>query len=220
MSAAPPPQARSSRLLVKVAIGLAAAGGLAYAFWSSVHSSRAQAYVVPQEHLRPWTISVEMGSRPDDPILMLRPPSALSTDLFDQVFKRSMESMKAPETSGIPLVFEGELERAAAHISADELLALARNSGLESSPPMPNCLAHRRAPEPNTRQQLYFAVFQSEAFAAFRRTLGQRLGPNFEPDFVSPVLFVGVVESPLHRWLPLHVDVKKDCVAPIEIAVN
>jgi hypothetical protein len=217
MRAAPPPR---SRLLLKVLIALAAFAGLAFMFWRSVHSSRAQAYVVPQEHMRPWTISVEMGSQPNDAVLMLRPPSALSTDLFDQVFKRSMESMKAPETAGIPLVLQGELERAGARISADELLTLARRSGLEATSPQPRCMAHRRAPEPDTRQQLYFAMFESGPFDAFRHTLAERLGPTFNVDLVSPVLFVGVIESSLRRWLPLHPDAKKDCIAPIEISLG
>jgi hypothetical protein len=160
-----------------------------------------------------------MGSQPNDAILMLRPPSALSTDLFDQVFKRSMESMQAPETAGIPLVLQGELERAGAKISADELLNLARQAGLETTPPVPHCMAHRRAPEPDARQQLYFAMFDSAPFESFRRTLADRLGPSFNMDLVSPVVFVGVVESPLRRWLPLHPDAKKDCVAPIEISL-
>jgi hypothetical protein len=204
---------------VKVLTALCVLAGLAFLFWRSVHSARAEAYVVPQAHLRPWTISVEMGSQPNDPILMLRPPSALSTDLFDQVFKRSMESMKAPETAGIPLVLQGELERAGARISADELLTLARSAGLEAAPPQPRCMAHRRAPEPDTRQQLYFAMFESGPFDAFRRALAERLGPTFNVELVAPVLFVGVVESPLRRWLPLHPDAKKDCVAPIEISL-
>lgn len=216
MSAASPPR---SRLPVKILLALVVAAGLAFAFWRSVHSARAQAYIVPQAHMRPWTISVEMGSQPNDPILMLRPPSALSTDLFDQVFKRSMESMRAPETAGIPLVLQGELERAGARISADELLTIARRSGLEATPPKPVCMAHRRMPEPDTRQQLYFAMFESGPFADFRRTLGERLGPSFNLELVSPVLFVGVVESPLGRWLPLHPDAAKDCIAPIEISL-
>jgi hypothetical protein len=216
MSAAPPPR---SRLLVKVLVALAVVAGLALTFWRTVHSARGQAYVVPQAHLRPWTLSVEMGSQPNDPILMLRPPSALTTDLFDQVFKRSMESMRAPETAGIPLVLTGELERAGAGISADELLNIARQAGLESTPPVPRCIAHRRAAEPDARQQIYFAMFESASFDRFRRTLAERLGPSFNIDLVSPVLFVGVIESPLHKWLPLRPDAKKDCVAPIEVSV-
>ena len=215
MSAAPPPR---SRLLVKAFVALAIAAVMAFAFWNSVHSARSAAYVVPQAHLGPWTISVEMGSQPNDPALMLRPPSALTTDLFDQVFKRSMESMRAPETAGIPLVLQGELDRAGGRISADELLTIARRSGLEATPPKPQCMAHKRAPEPDTRQQLYYAIFESAPFDAFRRALGERLGPTFNVDLVSPVLFVGVVESPLQRWLPLRADAKKDCVAPIEVS--
>jgi hypothetical protein len=214
------PERARSKVVVKVVVALVAVAALAYGFMGSARQSRSQAYVVPNAHLRPWTVSVEMATQPNEPILMLRPPSALSSDLFDQTFKRSMESMSAPETAGIPLVLQGELERAGSErISADDLLAIARHAGLETVPPQPRCLAHRRAPEPDTRQQLYFAIFQSQAFQAFRGELRQRLGEKFDPEFLTPILFVGVVESHLSRWLPIHVEGEKDCVAPIEVSM-
>jgi hypothetical protein len=210
----------TSKVVVRIAMALGALVALGYGIMHSARSSRAQAYSVPQTHLRNWTLSVEIGNRPDDPVLMLRPSSELMSDLFDQTFKRSMESMRAPETGGIPLVLEGELERAGSErISPDELLAMARRAGLEATPPQPRCMGHRRAPEPNTRQQVYFAIFQSQAFEAFREALRERLGPKVEPDFVSPVLLVGLVESSQGQWLPLKVVPEKDCVAPIEISL-
>jgi hypothetical protein len=208
-----------SRRLVGAAVAVLVVAGLAAMFMRTVRSARSAPYVVQPANVAPWTLSIERASEPNEPVLILRPPSALSTELFDQVFKRSMESMRAPEIAGIPLVLQGELERAGSgRISTDVLLALARRAGLESLTPTPHCVAFRRAPEPDTRQQVFFAVFDDQAFDAFRRLLGERLGPTFDPAFVSPALFIGVVESSLRRWLPLHVDAAKDCVAPIAVA--
>ena len=210
MAAAP------SRLVVRLvifALGIAVAGFL---FWRTVHSARSAPYTLSPATRGPWRLSIEMSSTPNDPVLLLTPPSDLSRELFDQVFKRSMESMRAPETAGIPLVLQGELERAGSErITPDAILAMARQAGLEAGTPTPRCLAHRRAPEPDTRQQVYFATFDSQAFKTFRWNLASRLGPKFEADFLTPALFIGVVESPVHRWLPLTVDEAQDCLAPI-----
>lgn len=210
----------ASKVVVRIVLALGVLVALGFGIMRSARTSRAQPYAVAQAHLRHWTLSVELASRPDDPVLMLRPSSELLSDLFDQTFKRSMESMRAPETGGIPLVLQGELERAGSErISPDELLALARRAGLEATPPQPRCMGHRRAPEPNARQQLYFAIFQSQAFAAFREALRERLGPKLDPELLSPVLLVGLVESSQGQWLPIKVDPEKDCVAPIEISL-
>jgi hypothetical protein len=209
-----------SKVVVRLGIAVAAVLLLGFGIMRSARTSRAQPYVVQQANLRHWTLSVEMATRPDDPVLMLRPSSRLASELFDQTFKRSMESMRAPETGGIPLVLQGEIERAGSErISPDELLGIARRAGLEASPPLPRCMGHRRAPSPHEREQLYFAIFQSQSFGVFREALRDRLGPAFEPELVTPVLLVGLVESTLGRWLPLKVNPEKDCVAPIEISM-
>jgi hypothetical protein len=202
------------RVVVLVAIAVVAG----FAFWRTVKSARSSPYTLgPQTH-GVWRLTVEPGTGPRDPVLLLEPPVELSRELFDQVFKRSMESMRAPEAAGIPLVLAGELERAgAARLPPDALVAMAREAGLEAAPPMPRCIGHRRAPEPDTRQQAYFALFDSPAFAAFRASLAARLGPTFDPGAMAPAALVGVIESRLDRWLPLHAD-EKDCLAPIESA--
>jgi hypothetical protein len=207
------------RMIVKAGVALVLLAGVGFLVMRSAKSSRAEPYTLPADAIKPWTLSVEMSSAPNDPVLMLRPPSALSTALFDQTFRRSMESMRAPETTGIPLVLQGELERAGSErITPDELLKIARRAGLEMSPPTARCLAHRRLPEPDTRQQVYFAIFESPAFRTFRDELAQRLGPNFDATFLSPVFVVGTIESPMSRWMPMHADAEKDCMAPIESA--
>ena len=211
--------ASSRGMLVKVLVPLAVAVAVGFAFWRTVHSARAAPYTLSPATQGPWRLTIETAAQANEPVLLLEPPSNLSRELFDQVFKRSMESMQAPPIAGIPLVFAGELERAGGeHPSVDALLAMARAAGLEAAPPAPRCLAHRRQPEPDTRQQAYFAIFDSPAFKTFRANLATRLGPSFDADSVTPALFVGVVESTLGRWLPLRADAEKDCVAPITFA--
>jgi hypothetical protein len=205
-----------AKVLVPV-VGVLVAG---FAFWHTVHSARSAPYTLTAAAAQgSWRLAIGMVSNPNDPALLLEPPPGLSRELFDQVFKRSMESMQAPALAGIPLVLAGELGPVgSARLSPDALLAMARAAGLEGAPPVPRCLAHRRQPEPDTRQQAYLAIFDSPAFATFRGNLEARLGPNFDAGAATPALLVGVVESPLERWLPLQADAAKDCVAPLTVA--
>jgi hypothetical protein len=204
------------KILIKVGGALAAVAVLAFLVMWTARSSRSEAYNLPADAIAPWTLSVEPPSTPNEAALTLRPPRALTTALFDQTFKRSMESMRASDTPGIPLVLFGELERAGAgRPTPDELVKMARDAGLEQSPPAARCFGHRRMPEPDARQQVYFALFESPAFTAFRQALARRLGVPFDAAFVSPVHLIGMVESSTERWLPLHADPEKDCVAPI-----
>jgi hypothetical protein len=210
-----------SRLLRKIAVALVLIAGLGFMFLRSVRSARSGPYTVDAQSLRPWTLSLETASSPNDPVLVLRAPSALMGGLFDQVFKRSMESMAAPESPGIALVLQGEIERGGPErMTPPQLLAMAQQAGVDATPPEPRCVAHRRGHEPDTRQQLYFAIFDSPAFGRFRAQLGARLGGGvaFDPAFLSPALPIGTVESRVARWLPLRTDPTTDCVAPIVIA--
>jgi hypothetical protein len=202
--------------LAKVGLALGGIAVLGLMFWRSVHSAGSAPYTLSPDTRGAWQLSIETSSRPNDPVLVLMPPAGYARELFDQVFKRSMESMSAPELAGMPLVLQGELERAGSdRITPDALLAMARQAGLEAVTPTPRCLAHRRAPEPDTREQLFFVTFDSQAFKTFRGNLASRLGAKLEADFVTPMLLIGTVQSPAYRWLPLEVDEAKDCVAPI-----
>jgi hypothetical protein len=207
-------------MLMKVLVPVVLVGVFAFGFWRSVHSARSAPYALTAAAAgAPWRLTTEVASQPNDPVLLLQPPSDLSRELFDQVFKRSMESMQAPGIAGIPIVLAGELARAGANRPApEELLAMARAAGLDAAPPAPRCLGHRRQPEPEARQQAYFAIFDSPAFTSFRASLAARLGPSFDAGAVTPTLLVGFVESTLDRWWPLRADAAQDCVAPLTVA--
>jgi hypothetical protein len=208
---------------VKVGVAVVMLAGLGFLFMRSVRSTRAESYVVPPEDLRNWTLALESGSGPREPMLVLRPPADLVNGLFKQVFKRAMESMNPPSAPGIPLLLQGEYDRAfGGRVTPEALLATARAAGLDRSALVPRCLAHRRISDPGgPNQQLYFVVFDMPAYARFRQQVAALAGggaprADFEPDALSPVLFVAAAESTFERWLPLRAEPQADCVAPIE----
>jgi hypothetical protein len=204
--------------LAKALIPVVVVGAFVFGIWRTARSTRSEPYALSAAAAQAaWRLAIEVAERPNDPVVVLQPPASLSRELFDQVFKRSMESMQSPQVSGIPLVLAGELERAGSRLPPDALLSMARTAGLEAAPPAPRCLAHRRLPEPDTRSQAYFAIFDSAPFATFRANIAARLGPTFDAGALTPALFVGIVESTLDRWVPLHADAEKDCVAPLTV---
>jgi hypothetical protein len=208
---------------VKVGVALVVLTGLGFLFMRSVRSTRAEPYRVQAEHLRNWTLALEPAASLREPLLVLQPPADLVNGLFKQVFKRAMESMNPPAAAGIPLLLQEEYVRAfAGRVTPEALLAAARRTGLDRSAPAPRCLAHRRASDSRANQQLYFVVFDLPEVATFRRQVaalaaGGVARADFDPDALSPVLFVAAAESSFERWMPLRADPKTDCVAPIEI---
>jgi hypothetical protein len=217
---------KRTQRITKVVVGLGALGLLAYLFSRSVTSSRTQPYVIAAETMRPWTLALEPGDAPNLPVLVLRPPGGLAGQLSNQLFKRTMESMGPPATTGIPLVLRRELDGAppgTPPFPGEALLAAAREAGLDAAPLQPKCLGHRRADTRDGRQQMYFVLFDVPAFARFRQQIGTLLAAHgvpadrFEPDLVSPALMLALIESSTGQWLPLQANAKTDCVAPIAI---
>ena len=220
-----------SRRLIKLAIALALLGLLGFLFLRSVRGSRAQPYTLPAASMQPWSLITIAAARPGEPMLVWRPPAGLMGSLFDQLFKRSMESMGQPVVPGIPLVFQSEFAQAQASqptLTPEAVLAAARQAGLEATPPQPRCVAHRRATggsQGTDREQLYFLLFDAPGFGRFRQQLAELvnrgLAPGarrMDPALASPALIVALVESSQDHWLPLHADPERDCVAPIAIS--
>ena len=208
------------KVAIKVGVALVALAGLGFLFMRSVTSTRAEPYTVQPAHLRNWTLALDSAAGPREPLLVLQPPADLVNDLFNQVFKRAMESMNPPAAAGIPLVLRDEYERAfAGRVTPDALLAAARAAGLDRLALVPRCLAHRRISDPGANQQLYFVVFDLPEYARFRQQVAALLGggarADFEPEAQSPVLFIAAAESTFQRWLPLRANPQADCVAPI-----
>jgi hypothetical protein len=175
---------------------------------------------VKRDDLRNWTVVLEPASSPSAPMLTLRPQQALPVGLFHQVFVRSSETLNSPSPSSIPLVLKDEFDRAlAGRVTPDALVAAARDSGLDAGTLEPQCLAYRRVSSPGLTEQLYFAIFDAQAFMRFRQKIGALpgVGAAYDPAALSPVLFIGASDADFNRWLPLRADPKTDCVAPIGV---
>lgn len=207
---------------MKVVVALGVLAGLGVLFVRSVRDARSAPYTIEPERLRNWTVVFEPVSSPTEPVLALRPPPELAIELFRQVFARSMESLSAPSPAAIPLLLQGEFDRAfAGRVTPDALVTAARNAGLESTTFEPRCLAYRRVSEPGVTRQLYFVVFDAPAFERFREHIGALRGgdaaprADFDPAAISPVVIIAASEPTVGRWLPLRADPPIDCVAPI-----
>lgn len=209
---------RRSRLLLKIAIALAAFAVLGYLFINSLESTRTEPYTVERAHLRPWTLVLEPADGANAPLLSLQTGTTLVANLFTQMFNRTMESINRPATASIPIVLHGEFDRGLAQrMKPDDLLAAARAAGLESASHEPRCLAHRRISEPGMTRQTYFAIVESPSIVAFRAQLARPGDATFDAGSLTPVMFVGTSEPAVHRWLPIRA-AEADCVAPIRIS--
>jgi hypothetical protein len=216
--------ARPNRL-IKIGVALGAIGLFAFLFIRSIQDARSAPYTVKPQDLSNWTLVLEPSSSdPRAPMLVLRASMDLSRGLFKQVFARAMESLNSPAEPGMPLVLQGEFDRAlAGHLTPEALLAAARSAGLESATLTPRCLVHTRVSEPGQTRQLYFALFDAPVISKFRQQIGGHgdagTAPlaGFDPAALSPVLIIAASEPTFSRWLPLRPDPETDCAAPIVI---
>ena len=203
----------NKNLFVKIGIAVVAIAVFAFLFMRSIEDTRSEAYSVPRAHLQAGTLALVPASRPNDPLLVLRPSPDLASGLFRQIFARAMESLNSPGEPVIPLVLRGEFDRAVGdRLTQDALLAAARSSGLEGALPSPRCIVHRRISEPGGVRQAFLVLFDSPAIAEFRKQIG------VDPAALSPVMFVAGAGTDFNSWLPLRIDPEADCLAPIAIA--
>ena len=215
--------ARSSPL-IKIAVALAVLAGLGFLFLRSVRDARSEPYTVDREHLRSWTVALEPASIPTEPMLVLQPAPELASGLFHQVFVRAMESLHTSTPAAMPLVLQGEFDRAfAGHTTPDALAAAARNAGFDPATIVPRCLGYRRESAPGVIRLVYFVLFDAPAFGRFREQIGALPGggaasrADFDPAALSPVLFIAASDPAFNRWLPLRADPGADCIAPIAV---
>lgn len=218
--ARPGKPARRSRLLLKAVVALTAIVVLGYLFVRSANDARAEPYTVPRAHLQGWTLELEPRAAPAEPMLVLRAPPQLVHGLFRQVFRRAMESMNMFSTAAIPLLLQGEYDRAfAGRVTPDALLSAARAAGLDGAAIEPRCMGYRRLSEPGSTRQLYFAIFDAPAVVRFRESLATRLpaGAPFDPAAQSAVLPVSASGPAFDAWLPMRITPDADCMAPIVV---
>jgi hypothetical protein len=199
--------------LIKIAIAIVLLAAVALLFVRSVKDTRAEPYHVNAAHLRNWTLAIDTAADTDDAVVSLRPPPELPMNLFRQLFSRQMESLGTPSQPGIPLVLRREIP---SEISADAVLALARDAGLDGAAPAPKCVSYRRVSDPGITRQLYFMWFDVPGFDRFRQAIASRAGPGFAPGGLSPVMIMAG-EPNLAGWQPVVVDQNRDCIAPVQI---
>lgn len=177
------PASRRTPALVKVAVILVLLAGVGYLFMRSLDVTRAEPYTVRPEHLESWTLAADAGATGSMAVLALAPPPELPLRLFRQVFSRAGESLSAHSAPGIGLVLADELRGVA--LPVDELLALARETGLDRARINPRCMGYRRESQPGSTRQLYFVLFDLPEFTTFRQSLAARVtseaGSAFTP---------------------------------------
>ena len=206
--------------LLKLAAGLVALGGLGYLFVSSLETTRTEPYQVNRANLGRWELALDASpdAPPNTPLLTLRTDIALVSGLFRQVFLRTMESMSTPAASSIAVVLQGEFATTlASRMTPAQLLAAAREAGLEGAAHEPRCLVHQRISEPGSTRQAYAALISSPSIVGFRAALAAQAGGGFDAAALTPVMLVSASDDSFHRWLPMRVEAK-DCVAPIATA--
>jgi hypothetical protein len=209
------------RALKKALVLVVVLGVLGYFFVRSLQSTRSEPYPVQAGHLRGWTLAIEAPGSPSGAALVLRPPAALPPTLFKQIFERAMESLAAPGSPGMPLVLAHEFQQSlAGRVTAERLLEMARDAGLEREPLEAQCLEHRRVSDPGVTRFAYAAAFRSPAYDRFRNAVAALArevsggGDTFDPAAQSPVLLIGASDAAFAAWLPWRVT-ESDCLAPL-----
>jgi hypothetical protein len=186
---------------------------LGYLFVRSVADTRAEPYEIASAHLSGWTLATDSAQDAEDAAISLRPPAELTMNLFRQLFRRQMESLSTSTAPGIVLALRRELP---AGVSAVQLLALAREAGLDRARPVPRCVGYRRVSATGVTRQLYFVWFSLPEYDAFRRSLVPHATNTYRPENLSPVMLTAA-EPGFSGWHPVVVDEGRDCVAPITV---
>jgi hypothetical protein len=212
----------SRTVFIKIAVGAMAILVLGFLFVRSALNVQSAPYTVAASHVAPWELALEAPSSPSGALLVLRPPQALATDLFSQIFSRMSESLTGPNPVAMPLLLRGELDRSLPDATPDALLALARESGLESAAPAVRCLATVRISQPGVTRQMYVALFDAPAFQSFRQAVRQRWPSSsasdvFDPAALSPAVLVAATDASFDSWYPIRMQPDSDCLAPITV---
>ena len=195
--------------VVKIGVGAAALVLLPWLFLQTARDTIAEPYEVDDATLTGWRLVLADPGQPGMSVLGLQPPPSLVPGLFDQVFKRTMESMTSPGADILPIVLHGEFQSGLhAVLAPDELLQAARDAGLEAVRFEPVCLGVKREPFVGRSRQIYFVLFEAPAVAAFRQQLGrvaaERGGPGaFGATPFDLVLPIGGSDARWASWLPM-----------------
>jgi hypothetical protein len=190
-----------------VAVAVAALVGVLIV-WTA-RDSRAEPYEIAAGQLSNWALAVDTAGV-NDTLVSLQPAPELTMNLFRQLFSRQMESMASATELGVALALDHEMP---AGVTADEVMALAREVGLDRATIVPKCVGYRRVAQRGATRQLYFLWVDLPGFDRFRQALSARTGGHVDAAGLSPVLMMAA-EGGFGGWHPVLVDEVRDCVAP------
>jgi hypothetical protein len=212
---------KTSTRLLKVGAAAVVLVALIWLFLNSIRSTNSEPYTLSSSALTGWRVAA--GSARDPGVVVLQAPSALTAPLFQQIFKRTMQSLSAPPAPVMPLVLADEFADSLQGVHGiDDVMRIAREAGLESARFEPVCLARRQESAPGRSGELYFVAFDAPAFTRFRQMLPpmhqEHAGTGvFDPAALSPLLPIAATTDDFGRWWPLAFDRERDCLAPIDV---
>ena len=147
----------------------------------------------------------------------------IRAELFQQIFSRTMESMRSPVVAAIPVVLQSEFrEVLSSALSMERIHTVATEYRLSDVKPEPVCIGVMRRHVAGSARQLYFALFRSPEILHFRTELereymlagGVRM---FKPSPFSLVVPLAGSGGNFLDWWPVDVNPETDCQAPLEL---
>lgn len=216
--------ARRRSLLGKLLLGAAVLAALSVLFFRTLQETSSAPYRVHAEQLTGWRLTLDPAAGFGGPVLALEPPRELTLDLFQQIFERTMESMSPPAVHAVTLVHRAEFDNALAGvIEPGELLALAREAGLESARVEPRCLAVRPGRAAGEPGRTFFALFDLPEMQAFRARVGKLAAERggaatFDPPAARAVVHLAATDVGFRSWPAPEAAAEQHCSAPLEAA--
>ena len=196
---------------------------LGWLFWRSVQSSLSEPYVVKNELVSQWRLVFEEESSFGFGLISLQLQDQFRAELFQQIFMRTMESMRSPVVAAIPVVLQSEYRDVlSTALSIERIRGLATEHDLSEVAPEPVCIGVMRRQVAGNSRQLYFAVFRSPEIVHFRAELGLQYmmaggARTFKDSPFSLVVPLAGSGGDFLDWWPMDVNLETDCQAPLEV---
>ena len=196
---------------------------LGWLFWRSVQSSLSEPYVVKNELVSQWRLVFEEESSFGFGLISLQLQDQFRAELFQQIFMRTMESMRSPVVAAIPVVLQSEYRDVlSTALSIERIRGLATEHDLSEVAPEPVCIGVMRRQVAGNSRQLYFAVFRSPEIVHFRAELGLQYmmaggARAFKDSPFSLVVPLAGSGGDFLDWWPMDVNLETDCQAPLEV---
>jgi hypothetical protein len=207
------------RTAIRAGLAVIVVTALAWLIVTTIRGRRP--YSVDATTLSGWTL---VAGEPGAPALVaLQPPPALPSALFDQLSKRTRQSLMAPSRPSVPLVLQVEYEESLQGVwSVADIVRLARETNLETARFEPVCVGQHSESSAGETHRLFFVMFSAPAFDEFRQQLTPLFPEHggagvFDPVALRPVLTIAASDREfVIRW-PLAVEQRQDCQASLRV---